>query len=712
MSTNKFLLKQYSYLFNKKVKNIINMKKNTNVSPIYIKNVLNIANSELDNDEINKIKKKMEQFNINKCDIFYGIVNKNNNDKLILTDYKQDIIELKKENKNKNKNKRKRSISPNNDWVSASKVRNHILKDPILDWLSYHPNKKQRIGPNTNYNKTNLNLNLKMETRESESFTSYIQNKGIEFEDVVIKAIRRLFPKDIIQIANTGWDSLNVDKYQETIDAMDKGIPIIYQGVLHDNIDQTFGIPDLIVRSDFINKLVKTEVMTRHDSRHSGIPNKNYHYVIIDIKMCTMNLTADGEHLLNSGSVPAFKGQVYIYNRALGQIQNYVPSCAYILGKAWTYKKGKIKYENNECFDKLGVIDYTDFDNKYVDLTDTAIKWIRQMRTDGHKWSTSDSKTGLPTVPELYPNMSNQMDGRWHSVKQQIANEICEITQIWNCGPENREIAHDQGIYSWKDKKCNAYNLGFRGKKQGPIVDAILKINKSKSKLITKNIKNNFEDWQKNDNLELFVDFETMSSICSDFKEENDTIVNNGFNMIFMVGLGYIKNGDWHFETFLAKDHTISSEKKMLDQFYNYVNNIKKNEYPKMYHWGHAERTLFNSAISRHGEGKWRNLKWFDMLEVFKAEPIVINGCFNFGLKSIAKTMYRHNMINVTWNSNNKCSNGQNAMIYAYNEYNKYKKLNEPITNSDVIGDIAEYNEIDCKVIYEIVEYLRHNCLK
>ena len=40
---------------------------------------------------------------------------------------------------------------------------------------------------------------------------------------------------------------------------MRQGVPLIYHGVLHNKDNNTFGIPDIIIRSDYINEIVECE---------------------------------------------------------------------------------------------------------------------------------------------------------------------------------------------------------------------------------------------------------------------------------------------------------------------------------------------------------------------------------------------------------------------------------------------------------------------
>ena len=51
------------------------------------------------------------------------------------------------------------------------------------------------------------------------------------------------------------------------------------------------------------------------------------------------------------------------------------------------------------------------------------------------------------------------------------------------------------------------------------------------------------------------------------------------------------------------------------------------------------------------------------------------------------------------------CSSGLSAMIKASNCY----KYNSDPDTCEVMQDIRKYNEYDCKVLWEIITYLRNN---
>ena len=73
-------------------------------------------------------------------------------------------------------------------------------------------------------------------------------------------------------------------------------------------------------------------------------------------------------------------------------------------------------------------------------------------------------------------------------------------------------------------------------------------------------------------------------------------------------------------------------------------------------------------------------------------------------LKIVAKALKNHDLIKSTWDTTSVCSNGLNAMVLANNLYES-KTTN--IIDDPVMKEIIYYNEIDCKVLWEINELMK-----
>ena len=171
-----------------------------------------------------------------------------------------------------------------NTWISPSSLRNYIMNDPILDWIKMY-------GHHYTHN-----------IIDNDQFTKFIMNKGVEFENEVYKLIKKKIP-NIVQVSNCREDIINPEKAKETEDLMMKGVEIIYQGVLHNPINKTYGCADLIVRSDIINKIVPNTLSDLELYIKGPRLRGKYHYRVIDIKYHTLNLKANGLTLLNSGNI-------------------------------------------------------------------------------------------------------------------------------------------------------------------------------------------------------------------------------------------------------------------------------------------------------------------------------------------------------------------------------------------------------------------------
>ena len=259
--------------------------------------------------------------------------------------------------------------------------------------------------------------------------------------------------------------------------------------------------------------------------------------------------------------------------------------------------------------------------------------------------------------------------------------------------------------------------MGFNPGKIASTVDAILNINRQNTDLIRPSIiKYDRLNWyhQQTNVLEFYLDFETLNSNFG-------SIIKNGLisydlnQFIFMIGIGYVKNNEWIFKTFLMKRKTIESEKIMFNEFMKYISDILIQENKtkaKMYHWSFAEVCAYNKFKSRHSDIiiNDSHISFYDLNKVFIQEPVTVKDAFDFSLKSIAKALKNHNLINSVWDTSSACSNGLNAMILANNLYDKnIINPNYKINNNCIMKEIIYYNEIDCKVMWEIHKLIREN---
>jgi len=621
------------------------------------------------------------------------------------------------------------------ELVSASKIKNYLLKDPIIDWLDLYYYDKM-IKTHDECVPPHIQLaNRKSKEREFNNAKNKINilfEMGNRFEDEVIKAITIKYHSKVKMIMKSSSE-LSQERFKDTVQAMKDGVPIIVQAPLYNYSNMTFGAADLIVRSDYINTLCNSVMLSAEEENHKApLLNGNYHYRIIDIKWTTMTLCANGKTIRNSDRFPAYKGQLAIYNAALGLVQGYTPNIAYILAKKWKYEAKSVQYEGFNCFDLLGEIDYNGFDQDYLDISVKAIQWIRNVRYNGHKWNTDYP----PTVDELYPNMNNKYDTPFHHVKAEIAEKNKELTDIYMVGVKNRQIAHKKGIFQWSDSRCNAKALGINGAKVGPLVDAVLKINRDETgkKIDPVKIKNNEFNWQNSSEIDFFIDFETINGAfyhqeidLYDAKEDN--------GVIFMIGVGYKENGVWLYRSFSMASFNQIEERRIVQDFIEFIDDrvklymIKNKIYnrgkvkPSLFHWGHAERTIFRATNTRHGN-IWSNwihtVQFIDFCDIVKKEPVVIKGAKNFGLKDVAKAMRKHGFIMSSWSKDGP-SDGLSAMFEAAEYYrfmDRYTKMtkDDQIKNHDNYSEhihnflnITKYNEVDCKAMMEIIDYLRVN---
>jgi hypothetical protein len=600
-----------------------------------------------------------------------------------------------------------------NVWINATDTKNYLSRDSLVDWLKlYHRNPAPRSNRESTFSGTTQVNPMHLLAR-----------KGMEFEKGVIEYINK-YVAPVVTIDERVTD----ETCAKTIEEIRKQTPIIYSAPFKNRRMRVKGIIDLLVRADYLKKLVRNPPHIPLDYR---IKKRNY-YVVVDIKFSTLPICADGEHLLNQGNYPAYKGQLFLYNQALSDIQNYLPNSAYILGRRWAMVKKNGGNNSNinslSSFDRLGVIDFTTYDSEYKAKTDKAVKWVKDVRRYGHLWTVNP-----PSRIELYPNMCADSK-EWFSIKKTLADNLADITQLWYCGTRERDKAIEKGVTSWKDPNCTAIALGFTGER-AQVLDQIININRDTDpevKIWPKQIKTILYDW-RSETTEIFIDFETVGDI---FASLEDLPLQPKTDNIFMIGVYYLDKvrNIWDYRPFIAQMASDTEENILKSDFCAFYHQLGR---PKIWYW-YADKTMWTrhpqsalltklennppsdttDLVVKMGNDYYRNYsppseeKWCDLYKLFTKEPIALKGAFKYGLKEIASTMKQHGLIDIELGNEikNVISNGLDASLKAYNIY-KEKETNPTLdimTHPDMI-QIIKYNKFDAQVLFEILNYLRKN---
>lgn len=592
------------------------------------------------------------------------------------------------------------------NWISPNSLRNYMLDDPILDWLDIFW-KNPTIQYNLQQNQF-LGLVNPSQLPMKNQMLTMLQKRGNIFEKQIVNAIET---KHKIQIRCIYGETnpRSLEKYINTINAMKEGCPIIYQGILRDENREWYGVPDLIVRSDYINRIFIKPALPDSEIYIPSVFSPYFHYLIVDIKNTILCLTADGKHLINAPSVKTYKSQVYLYKEMLSHIQNYNSPYAFILGNSWQYTSFGKTYFGNSYFDRAGCINFNAYDKPFIDQITAGINWVKILRSEGHTWAINP-----PSRSELYPNMNNDRDHPWHSIKEFLAEQNGELTLIANVGPINRANALRNGINSWRDPRCNAAVLGINGEKIGPQVDAILSTNRGSVPVVFGTKKFPLAKTK----VCFYLDFETATVF-----NENTNIgtTNKTEDLIFMIGLGWSIRGEnkWNYMSFVSDHITKECELdiflKMHDKMAEVLaqNNTSQSTFElyrfTVYHWANAEKSIYDRTASKYLKQlkiyKYHlSWEWYDLYNLFRSTPITVLGSLTFGLKNIAKALYLHGIIQSTWQSH--ILDGSDAMANAI-ECNRIA-IDKGVNLIDVpyMQKIVNYNEIDCKVLMEIVTYL------
>lgn len=555
--------------------------------------------------------------------------------------------------------------------------------------------------------------------QNDKSLFTYITESGIEYERQVINEIEQM--RDVSKFSTLRLNKVDksIDKlYKETVTAIQScKYDLILDGVLINNDNLTYGYPDLIVSTRWINKYISESIVN----------DDSYVYYIIDIKGSSINLINSGLNMSMNKKYEGYKYQIYIYKEALNKIQKYKPKNNYgfILGKNYKYQENG-KYVNiTNPFKTLGLIDYNSINEKGINYEKNikdAIIYKKSVNKNDKKCkkilkTINNNKSVINTKiqssinkgkdnSKQFINMKNIYDRGHSKIKKYMAHNNKEITAFYKCGIKQREIANRHDIYDYDDKRLTPEKLGFTTKNSFyNIIKNMLKGIHS-NKLITVPVKNNVNNWRTYVLNEFFVDFETYN--VPHFGEHD-------VNKLYMIGVGYYDlEYNWKYKCFkLEKMYNYEEQLKiMMNDFISFINSFNVQNMPtdiyykniRLYHWSHIERTLFKKKVELLKiNDPLYNLPWFDLIEVFrdKINPIIVKDCISFKLKDIVKKLNEYNLLSLKWDDID------DGLLSSYKAYSIYENSNENEYGNNTIMSIVNYNEIDCKAVYLLLLLIR-----
>ena len=562
-------------------------------------------------------------------------------------------------------------------------VKDTVLKDRLIGWLNKYGSADEK------------------DEESIFSFKKFVHQKSIEFKKTFNSYMKTkinskhfvdvddIFLPDAKMTEDIECDPkyISFDKTETTRKFMKENIPVIFNARLRDEEGKWYGKADILLRRDWLHRFDNMFDFGFIEPTDKKFQSNNY--CIILVKYSTLNLTSNGIYLLNNAKHKLHKSELTLLKLCLAENEKEnvtdFPN-AYIVGRKSSFTASKIKYKYDNVFSRIGVIDYETKDNDYLGIIDDGMKWSDHLENlkeyDPFNDDNEDS---------LLPNMKNQMDYPWHSQKKKIADHRQDLTLMYRCGTKQRDTF---GVNKWtkipQEMVVNAHT------------DVFLEANKKK-----KNINLHGTDFISKEQIpviEFFVDFETVSDLDDSFAKFPEK---DGIAMVYMIGCITVNNetGKRTYDNYLVDRLCEDSEEKILKEWLWDMSVAAggKTQNLYIYHWTPAENWILKQSLVKYGLID-SGICLIDLCKIFKQNEIALSGTFGYGLKNVAGKMYENKMIETKWKEK---LDGLQAMVAAWLAEKECKEKDIVFSDVSYMDNISEYNYVDCKVLDEILTYIR-----
>jgi hypothetical protein len=332
-------------------------------------------------------------------------------------------------------------------------------------------------------------------------------------------------------------------------------------------------------------------------------------------------------------------------------------------------------------------------------------------------------------------------------VKTKLAEKWGELTLLWYCGLAQRQRAHEKGIYSWKRNNLAAQDIvqslmaeevSTRKKKKKTevkksrrrrIMESMINLNRTDDEVFrsvaTKELEEPFVFIDPEKTQEFYVDFEVLPyvDILSD-QGSRSSRLKQPDGIIYLIGTGWLcpVTKEWKFQSFVSATLTSGAELKMLNEWWNTIKTVKKQARAKkavLYHWSPAEDRFLKRAGRRHDLDfifdslRGGRYEWRDMMDMFLEAEVVIRGVWGYSIKDVAKGLHKHGLLPAVWAPGEKggdpIQSGEGTLGTATGAYRNAQRKGVHVGNVPQFASLRCYNEMDCRVLYDLLNFLREH---
>lgn len=556
-------------------------------------------------------------------------------------------------------------------WMPASQTRPFFLKDPCLWWLDLWGKK----------------FGFKKEEMSEYDFLKFIFDKGHKFEEKWKQEVAPRSP----QVCNYPWDVKNRSFLEQTFQLMNDREPIIFQPALWWAPEKIHGVPDVLILSTEVEKIFPGLLLD--DYKQQSAPNLKFdgpgYYLPFDLKFTSKLNTKPSD-------LGMYSSQIRLYAYMVGQLQGFIPPFGYLITR-------------DELFSTVVIPTRSTIDNELdQDLIEIRDLYL-EIKENGDQYR--------PWTHEIvYYNMKNTKDTPWHNAKKEIAHnrydggDPSDMYEI-NLNNRNELIEHGfpsiQAMLNVESSKIPLEELYRIGPAKATKIRAILNANRTGNPghITSDKIPDNKE-------YEFYIDYEFFNNLNVNFEKQWPTL--DGYEMVFMIGIGWMENDIWNYKAFIADEESQSAELKIVNEFIDFLDkktdgSFQDNSKTTLFHWTSAEVWQTRHIYERHelpNEHPIRNLPWVDLQKSFYNGKICVPGAWEYGLKEIAQALNKYNdKFESQWPSD--LYDGLQAMVMGWFAYTK-----DDVFNSDEMKLLIKYLEMDCKALFNILSWLRSEISK